>query len=86
MRRSIFVLCVLGFTSLIVGSVLAIRPLQESIFKIRAIPTYGRIAGSDSAEPQGASSTTTLDKIGYLAVLASIGFFAVAFLWNRRLA
>jgi hypothetical protein len=85
-NRSMFVLCVLGFTSLIVGSVLAIRPVQESIFNSKAIHTFGRLVGPDNAEPEGVSSTTALDKIGYLAVLVGIGFFAVAFLRNRRLA
>ena len=84
MRRSIILLYVLGFTFLIVGSLLAIRPLRKSIIPPKIIHSSGRIASSDNEDPQEATSATNLDIIGYLAVLASIGFFAIAFLRNRK--
>jgi hypothetical protein len=87
MRKSIIFLCILGFTSLIIGSVLAIPPLRERISPTLSIPCSGTIANPDNAEPQEPqelASTTTLDKVGYITVLASIGFFATAFLRNRK--
>ena len=86
MKRSVLILCVLGFTSLIVGSALAIRPVREAISGSVMISTFGTIWDPRNVEPQGASSATTLDIIGYLVIFCSMGFFAVAFLRNRRLA
>ena len=84
MRRSIIFLFILGFTFLIVGSILAIRPLRASIIHGKTIRSYGTVVHPDNAEPQESTSATTLDIIGYLTVLASIGFFAIAFLGNRK--
>jgi len=86
MRKSIILLCILGFTSLIVGSVLAIRPIRASITHSFTISSHGIIVGSDNAEPQETSPATETapDKIGYSAVLASISFFTIAFLRNRK--
>ena len=87
MRKTIILLLIFGFTSLIIGSILAIPPLRASIIHEVTIPNSGTIVQPDNAEPQEPqepTSTTTLDKIGYLTVLASIGFFATAFLRNRK--
>jgi len=85
-RKSIILLCILGFTSLIVGSILAIRPIRAIITHSFTISSHGIIVGSDNAEPQGTSSETetTLDKIGYMAILSSISLFTIAFLRNRK--
>ena len=85
-KRSVFVLCVLGFVSLIVGSVLALRPFREIISGSAMISTFGTIGDPRKVQPQEASSATTLDVIGYLVIFCSMGFFAVAFLRNRRSA
>jgi len=85
-RRSVFVLCVLGFASLIVGSALALRPFQEIISGSTTISTSGTIRDPNEVQPQETSSATTLDIIGYLVIFCSMGFFAVAFLRNRRSA
>ena len=84
MKRSVFVLCVLGFVSLIVGSALAIRPVREAISGSAMISTSGTIGNPSTVEPQGASSATTLDIIGYLVIFCSMGLFGVALLRNRR--
>jgi len=86
MRRSVLILCVLGFVSLIVGSALAIRPVREAISGSTIISTSGTIVNPDEVQPQEASSATTLDVIGYLVIFCSMGFFAVAFLRNKRSA
>ena len=85
-KRSVFVLCVLGFTSLIVGSVLAFQPFREIISGSITISNSGTIRNPNEVQPQGTSSATTLDIIGYLVIFCSIGFFAVAFLRNRKSA
>jgi len=82
-KRSVLVLCVLGFTSLIVGSVLALPSVRSRFFTI--IQSRGTVAYPDGS-PQQVSNETSLDLSGYAVVLASAGFFAVAFLWNRRSA
>jgi UPF0716 family protein affecting phage T7 exclusion len=87
MRKSTILLLIFGFISLVIGSILAIPPLRASITHGIVITSTGIIGYPDSAEPQvpqGPTSATTLDKIGYLTVLASIGFFTTAFLHNRK--
>ena len=83
MKKSVLILCILGFTSLIVGSVMAVTSFLEG--NTKTILTFGRIVGSpEESQSEQAGYQTQLDQIGYLTIFASIGFFTVAFLHNRK--
>ncbi len=82
MRRSVLVLCVLGFAFLIVGSVLASPSARNGLSK--TIHNFGTIAVPDGS-PEQVDEGTGLDLLGYVVALSSVGFFAAAFLRNKRL-
>ncbi len=80
MKKSVLILCVLGFIFLIMGGVLA----HSSNVISNVIHSYGIIGTSEKSQSQQADYQTRLDQIGYLTIFASIGFFIVAFLYNRK--
>jgi hypothetical protein len=91
MKESALILCILGFASLVVGSVLAVPSIRNRLPTV-TITSTGTIAHPDESSsqaeeatlPQQASDQTNLDKIGYLTILASIGFFTAGLAINRK--
>jgi len=83
MKKVVLILCILGFTSLIVGSVLAFADVRNSV----TITSYGTIRypeNSTSLPDAEEYQAVPLWQIGYLTIFVSIGFFTVAFLDNRK--
>jgi len=83
-RKSVFVLCVLGFLFLVVGSGLAVPSVRTGFLTISTSGTIGYPDGSSQQVGNGQNDGTSLDLLAYAVILASFGFFIVAFLWNRR--
>lgn len=86
MRRSVLVLCVFGVILLIVGSVLAVPSVRSMVYSATIhITSSGTIVYPDGS-PEQVSGATSLDLLGYVVIFISLWFFAVAFVWNRKLA
>ena len=83
MKKFVLIPCLLGFIFLVVGSVLASPSVQRRFGKISILST-GTIVDSEEPQSQQADYQTPLDQIGYLTISASVGFFMVAFLYNRK--
>lgn len=90
MKRLALILCILGFASLVVGSLLAIPSVRSILFN-KTIRCTGTVrypdelpSQAEASLPQPTSDQTNLDKIGYLAILGSIGFFTVGLVVNRK--
>jgi len=91
MKKAVLILFVCGLGFLIVGSVLAIPSIRGKL-PTWTITSTGTIAcpdewSSQAAKtplPQQTSDHTNLDKIGYLTILASIGFFTAGLVINRK--
>lgn len=82
MKKLALISCLLGFTFLIVGGMLASPSIQRSLELI--IPSKGRILYPDESQYPEEAQSTQLHQIGYLTILGSIGFFSVAFLYSRK--
>jgi len=87
------ILCILGFASLVVGSVLAIPSVRSILLPTRTIPCSGTIRHPDETSSQTAEAPLTLptsdqtlyvDPVGFLPILASIGFFTAGLVINRK--
>ena len=91
MKEAAFILCILGFASLVMGSVLAVPSIRNRLLTV-TITNTGTIAYPDESFSQAeeaplsqqASDQTNLDKIGYVTILASIGFFTAGLAINRK--
>lgn len=90
MRRSVLVLCVFGVILLIVGSVIAVPSVRSMVYSATIyITSSGQVVypdGSSEHVSQQVSGATSLDLLGYVVIFISLWFFAVAFVWNRKLA
>jgi len=83
MKKLVLISCFLGSIFLIVGGVLAFPSIQRTLSQ--TIHSRGTIAYyPEESESQQADCQTQLDQIGYLTIFVSIGFFIVAFLYNRK--
>jgi hypothetical protein len=87
MRKAVLILFVCGLGSLIIGSVLAIPSVGSRLAGVM-IRSYGTVVNSDDSSSQTAGSPlpqeTSLDKVGYFTILASIGFFATGIVISRK--
>ena len=82
MKTIVWISCLLGIILLIGGGVLASPSIQRSLEV--TIPSKGRILYPDESQYPEEARSTQLYQIGYLTILASVGFFTVAFLYNRK--
>jgi hypothetical protein len=83
MRKMVLIPVAIGLILLSVGVVQSYSSVQRTLIS-RTISCSGTIAPySGEPQPQQTTSTTQLDIVGFLVILASIGFFTVAYL-NRR--
>jgi len=82
MKKFALSLCVLGVFLLLIGGALTSKSIQGYVIR-----SYGRIANPEQPEPEPepeSPQSTQLSQIGYLTMFSSIGFFTVAFLYNRN--
>jgi len=92
MKKTALILCILGFASLVVGSVLAIPSIRSKLPTF-SISSHGTIRYPDKLPSQAAEEPTPqqtsdqtlyIDSIGYLTILASIGFFTAGLVISRK--
>jgi len=87
MRKAVLIPLALGFILLIVGIVKSYSSLGNT--RGIVISSSGTIASNgesnyEPVQPQQASSTSQLDIIGFLTIIASLGFFTLAYMNNRN--
>lgn len=84
--------CILGFASLVVGSVLAIPSIRSKLPTF-SISSHGTIICPDKLPSQAAEEPTPqqtsdqalyIGSIEYLTILASIGFSTAGFVIDRK--
>ncbi len=80
------VLCVFGVILLIVGSVLAVPSVRTMVYSATIhITSSGQVVYPDGSSEQ-INGGTSLDLLGYVVIFISLWFFALAFVWHRKLA
>lgn len=86
MKKAALILCILGFSALVVGSALAIPSVRNNLsthFGL-TISSSGTIGCPDESSSQTIGVQTNLDIVGYLTILSSIGFFAAGLVISRK--
>ena len=87
MRKAVMIPLCVGLILLVVGIAQSYPSLANiTIHSSGTIRNpYNNESNLEVAQQQHASSTTQLDIIGFLTIIASLGFFTVAYLNNRNL-
>jgi uncharacterized membrane protein HdeD (DUF308 family) len=80
MKKTVLIPLVFGFIFLIGGAIKSYSTFQNS----KTIRCTGTIAHPEDTQPQQTGSTTQLDIIGLLTIVASLGFFTLTYLNNRN--
>lgn len=81
MKKFVLILCVVGFVFLAVGGALTVA---ASYVGTRTIICTGSVRVSPEESQSKQAFEPLFDKVGCAMALASGGFFAAAFVYNRK--
>ena len=87
MRKAVLIPLVLGLIFLAIGvtrSYSCMKGTGPVIHNFGRVRPFNETGDPEETQPQQTNSTTQLDIIGFLIILASLAFFTVAYFNNRN--